>query len=383
MSVRFHAARCTTASRPGEHKRPQRMAGPSVPLHRATHSPRSSPVHPSDLDQLDPVLDHQRREPLAFRLARVPVSKQQPNKPSAPLGAIVWPAGGGQPRLIREDLPPTKEALEAAIMRKFTGALQERDGRRLELDDRTDPNGWPDFEGVLAGRRIGIEVVEAIAPDHARKRARQHEYLRELLPRVADLEVSLRGISLTLDDGYQVPEWPPVHSRKGQRLLKQLEANLRAAAPELQRVGPRGCLLSWTGAPNPCTGVMAMRARPLPGSPATPVDLHFAGTSLITASFLANTVLGKVDKGYPTLADGDLWLLVYAEHGMVVERDAVALARIVLAGTKHPFRAVWAFFPFPGQDRGMLEELYPATDLLDEAMVQLGLDTDASRRRTT
>ncbi len=300
------------------------------------------------------------------------MAKPQPKKPSAPLGTIVWPAGGGQPRLIREDLPATKEALEAAIVRKFAGALRDRDGRNLELKDRTDPNGWPDFEGVLAGRKIGIEVVEAIAPDYARKRARQNEYLRDLLPLVADLEASLRGISLTLVDDYQNPEWPAVHSSKGQRLLRELEANLRAAVPELQRVGPRGLHILWSSAPKPCTGVMALRGRHLPGAPTTPVDLHFDGTFRMTSSLLANTVLGKVSKSYTPLSDGDLWLLVYEEHGTVVERDTVALARVVLAAAQHPFRAVWAFFPFPGEDAGMLEELYPATGLLDGAFAQLG-----------
>jgi hypothetical protein len=150
-----------------------------------------------------------------------------PRKPSAPLGTIVWT--GGRVRLIHEELPATKDELEAAIIRKFVGALEERTGTRLELSPRAEPNDWPDFEGTLEGRKIGIEIVEAVDPDHARKRSRQGEYLRELLPRVADLEMDLRGLCLTIVDGYQEPEWPPVRSRDGLRLLAELEANLRAS----------------------------------------------------------------------------------------------------------------------------------------------------------
>ena len=284
-------------------------------------------------------------------------TRPKPRKPSLPLAAISWHAGGGV-QMVREDLPPEKEDLEAAIVKKFVGALREHDGQSLTLLPRNDPDGWPDFEAMCDGRRIGIEVVEAILPDHARKRSRQVQYLKALLLRVTDLELDLRGLSLTIDDGYQDPEWPHVSSKKGQQLLRHLEEQLRADVPELQRVGRSGHR-SWANDLGLTTGIIALRGKPIAGSLAPPIDLKFSGTFPTNRTLLAQCVAGKLAKQYTVYSDGDLWLLVYDEHGVVTESESVILARAILAASNHPFAAAWTFFPFPGQDGGLVAALYP------------------------
>ena len=260
--------------------------------------------------------------------------------------------------MVREELPRDKGDLEAAIIKKFVAALREHDGQSLTLLPRTVPDGWPDFEAMCDGRKIGIEVVEAILPDHARKRSRQAEYLEALLLQVTDLELELRGLCLTIDDGCQDPEWPHVGSKKGQRLLRHLEERLRADVPELQRVGRSGHRV-WAKGLGLTTGIMALRGKPMAGSLATPIDLRFSGTFPTNSTVLAQCVAGKLAKQYTVYSDGALWLLVYDEHGVSTESESAVLARAILAANKHPFAAVWTFFPRAGKDGGVMVALHP------------------------
>jgi hypothetical protein len=285
------------------------------------------------------------------------MSRKPPRKPSVPLAAISWPAGGGV-RMIREELPPAKDDLEAAIVKKFVGALREHDGRCLELIPREDSNDWPDFEGKLEGRKIGIEVVEAILPDHARKRSKQDEYLAELLPRLAGLEAELEGLCLTINDNYQSPEWPPAASKQGQLLLKHLRERLTTDVPVLQRIS-RADSRTWANDLGVHTGIMAMRGRRIDGSPPEPIDLRFSGTFPTDSTLLARCVAGKLGKQYTTYSGGDLWLLAYNEHGFTAESESITIAREILATNEYPFAAAWSFFPFPSQDGGVLVPLLP------------------------
>ena len=286
------------------------------------------------------------------------MAKRKPVKPSKPLTTIVFRPGDGV-HMVSEFLPPTQEDIEAVIVRKFLRALREYNGQELELVERADPNAWPDFEGTLNGHKVGIELVEVISPDHARKRSRQRDYLRELVPHVTDLAPMLRGICLTIDDGYQEPLWPRVNTREGRALLAELAANIRSAVPQLQGVGPRGGHLVWTTAPRPHTGVLAMRGQRIAGAPTMPIDLSFQGAYLPDATVLATIVAGKIAEGYTAYPGGDLCLLAYGD-GMVTDSNAISLARLMLAKVPHPFAVVWSFFPLPGQDGGLLEILHSA-----------------------
>jgi hypothetical protein len=260
--------------------------------------------------------------------------------------------------MIREELPSAKDDLETVIVKKFVGALRDRDGRCLELIPREDPEVWPDFEATLEGRKIGIEMAEAITQDHARKRSRQDEYLAELLPRVADLGAALQGICLTIDDGYQEPEWPSVSSKKGRRLLKHLEERLRTDVPVLQRIGATGRCV-WTNDLGVHTNILAMRGRRIAGTPELALDLQFYGTFPSDSTLLAQSVAGKLAQQYTAYSGGDLWLLVYAEHGFITSSELVDPARAILATNQHPFAAAWSFLPSPNENGGVVVLLYP------------------------
>src|SRR4051812_13159898 len=104
--------------------------------------------------------------------------KKGPRKPSAPVSAVVWRAGGGPPHLISEPLPESKDALERAIVDRFIVTIREEHG--LLLEPPTKPLEWPDFETRAGDRKIGIEVVEVIEPAHARKKARQVQYREQV-----------------------------------------------------------------------------------------------------------------------------------------------------------------------------------------------------------
>jgi hypothetical protein len=155
-----------------------------------------------------------------------------PRKPSFPVTAIVFRAGGKGTHLVVEPLPETKEELERAIVDRFLSVLRAR-GHNIGRPERgPDP---PDVVVQIDGTQVGIEVVEVIDPEHAQRRAVQEQYLRALLPLLQDLEEQLDGIAMTIVDGYQDPMWPSVASKQGQNLVRFLSEKVRSLAHDRTR----------------------------------------------------------------------------------------------------------------------------------------------------
>lgn len=281
-----------------------------------------------------------------------------PRKPSEPLATIVFRAGGRGAHMVVEPLPEAKEDLELAIVTKFIGAIRTH-GIILNPPTRGDRE-WPDFETSRPnGDRVGIEVVEVVDPDHAQKRARQSHYLKELLPRLSGLTSALDGLVLTVDDGYQTPQWPPVRTPEGRRLLSHFVECLHADAAVLAQVPPGpGTYRRWDFE-GLQVGIMAMRGRRLDGFPSTGIDLRFSGTFPTNSTLLARTVLGKLRKSYGHYDRGDLWLLAYAGNGLGIDDDVVSCARTLLDAAPHPFVEVWSFFPVPGAAMGFAAKVFP------------------------
>lgn len=289
------------------------------------------------------------------------MARKPPRKPSEPLAKIVFRAGGRGTHMVVEPLPEVKEDLELTIVTKFIAAMEQAEGHTVEPPTRGDE--WPDFETRADGRKIGIEVVEVINPDHAQKRARQSQYLKEVLPLVQDLEPVLDGVALTLTDGYQDPAWPPVGSAQGQRLIQHIAGHLRAEVDVLARTprGP-GLFRQWDFEALRA-GCLTLRGRPISGSLTKGLDLKFSGTFPIDGAklnaMLATTIDEKIQKAYAAYGSGDLWLLAYAPFYPVIEEGPVSLARAVLRSKSHPFAAVWAFFPFSGEQAGVVAKVFP------------------------
>ncbi|MGV7224191.1 MAG: hypothetical protein ACQ9MH_22065 [Nitrospinales bacterium] len=85
--------------------------------------------------------------------------KNQPKKPSSPLGHIVFPKNGPVRKVI-EQLPENKEGLEQVIVNRFAGALSHFYKRHIENIEKKEP--WPDFEGYEGkeSRRLVFTATE-------------------------------------------------------------------------------------------------------------------------------------------------------------------------------------------------------------------------------
>lgn len=284
------------------------------------------------------------------------MAKKPHRKPSEPLAKIIFRAGGRGTDLIVEPLPEEKDDLELAIVKKFIVALQQALGLALGTPVRGDT--WPDFETMAGTQKIGIEVVEVVEPEHALKKARQSQYLEELLPLVQDLEPIFDGVAIAIDDGYQVPPWPTIRSAEGQRLLQHLAGRIRAEADAIGRVPPGpGLCLRWD-LDGLRVGIGALRGRRIRGDPRTGLNLHFTGTFPTDGAALVRSVAGKIKKGYGTYGGGDLWLLVYTQRYFEIEDRPVAAARSLLQSRAHPFAAVWAFVPL-SEEAGAVVKVFP------------------------
>lgn len=286
------------------------------------------------------------------------MAKRPPRKPSEPLAKIIFPAGDRGVHVVVEPLPDVKEDLELAIVSKFIGALRA-EGIRLEPPARGSDE-WPDFETrTEAGTAIGIEVVEVIDHDQAQKRARQLQYLAELLPRIQDLESNLDGVVVTLVDGYQTPQWPAVRSAEGRRLLSHIVERLRAEIDAVANVPPGPGLYRRWDFEGMQVGIMAIRGRRLSGSRSTGIDVSFFGTFPTDSLVLARSIGGKVRKAYGGYGGGELWLLAYAHFYPAIADDAVSGARLLLKATHHPFSEAWAFFPLSDEKAGVAVKVFP------------------------
>ena len=286
--------------------------------------------------------------------------KKPARKPSQPLGHVSFLTDGG-PLSFIEKLPYTQEDLEGAIVRKFVGGLKHF--KQRELSPPTRGNPWPDFLTQEGAQPVGIEVVEVLNVDHARKRAIQERYEDHLRTLVEGFSRELAGLSITLIDHYQEPPYPPLNSKKGQQLALSIVNNLLSLIPQLRDlpVG-RPFIVHWQQDANqPQTGAAIRRLAPI-GSERPPF-LRFSGTfpdSIEnTQSLLLRAVEGKLNKNYPPYQEGRLWLLAYGYDPCILEPDAIAPAKALLQAHQHPFDEVWCFFPYAAQNLGAIERVWP------------------------
>jgi hypothetical protein len=262
-----------------------------------------------------------------------------------------------------ETLPVIKDELEESVVRKFVGALAQFHSRQLQAPVKAEP--WPDFRTGESGATVGIEVVEVLDDQHAKARARQEQYAGRIKELIGDTLHRLAGLATTLDDGYQVPPYPPLHTSAGRNLAESFAANLRAEVPSLEEVEAGQVFLRrWQhGAGQPTMGVFGSRLVSLESGRIP--TIRFFGSfpqSLERAeALLGEAVFGKIKKNYSPF-DGQLVLLAYELGSISVEggsSPAVAQARTLLRDKPHPFDEVWYIYPYADRDTGHLVQIWP------------------------
>lgn len=291
------------------------------------------------------------------------MKRRHPTKPSQPLGSIVFPKRG-LPRKVIESLPGAAPDLEAAIVRKFLGALARFRGIASSPPSRGAP--WPDFELSLASTHVGIELTELVHTIHATFRATQDRYLKEILGHLSESLPLLAGLQITINDSYQQPPFPSSQSTAGKQLASFIAARIRGACESLQAV-PRGRFFNyiWDDSPPPYRlGIFGHRSAPpvaaipprLQFFPSFPEDINEGGTRL------RDTIARKTMTPYTSYSKGPLWLLIYELASITVaseDSEALTLSRQLLAeGTQ--FAEVWYFFPYPEEDAGHMIRIWPA-----------------------
>lgn len=287
--------------------------------------------------------------------------QKRPRKPSTPLGHIVFPKKG-KPHRVLEPLPGSAKDLEATIIEKFAGALRHFEKRGLSKPLPCDP--WPDFEAREGKNHIGIEIVEIINPDHARKRALQGQYARQVRGLINDISPRLAGLSIQLIDGYQNPRYPPLNTAAGQQLASFIADRLRSEVEILEAL-KRFVVRRWQRGPDrPEAGAFFTRVAPKESG--IPVTLHFHGSFpeavSVTENLLRRSIEGKLMKRYPQYKKGHLWLLAYEVFSMSVgpkPSKAALIARQMLQGQSHPFDEVWYIHPYAGKPLGHIERILP------------------------
>lgn len=127
-----------------------------------------------------------------------------PHKPSHPLGVVMFPKRGRPYRVI-EELPSAKDALEAAIVTKFVGALQQGTGRKFSPAVKGDEPA--DFETTEAGRSIGIQIAGVANDDVYRLRRTRDQYSAYVSELLRDVWPRLSGLLIELVDDYHRPPY--------------------------------------------------------------------------------------------------------------------------------------------------------------------------------
>jgi len=281
-------------------------------------------------------------------------AKKKPRKPSQPPGHVVFPKKG-RPYRVMELLPPYKNELEAVIVKKFIGALKHKEGRHLSHPVKADP--WPDFVCEEAGAKIGIEVVEVINVEHARKRHLQEEYTKYIYKLIDDFYPCLSGLAITLNDGYQYPPYPPLRRHAGQRLAQSIADDLRSSLEQLENMQIDHIrVYRWQKGPHrPTTGAFVRRVAPKESG--VPATLGFLGSFPESVSVIDSLLMGTIEKKldkYTQFTEGKLILLAYDVVGPPVENSSttppVVLAKEVLRCNDHPFDEVWYIFPYAPMD---------------------------------
>ncbi len=289
--------------------------------------------------------------------------KNQPKKPSSPLGHIVFPKKGPVRKVI-EQLPENKEGLEQAIVNRFAGALTHFYKRHIENIEKSDP--WPDFEGYEGKDTIGIEIVELVNSRHNILRRTQEEYQAAILEQMGDSVNLFSGLHITLNDSYQMPPYPKVNSPEGQEIVTIFVENLVECADEIANyeVG-RVFIREWQkedGKPK----IAIYGRRIAPREAKLPPQIGFLGTfpeSLDKVrSLLAEVVQHKIDKSYTSYEKGHLILLVYEVGTISVDpgnSEAIHRAQNVLENNQHHFDEVWYIFPYAERNLGALHKVWP------------------------
>jgi hypothetical protein len=283
---------------------------------------------------------------------------RQPRKPSEPLAYWLFPpTGQGGPQLVIENLPGKKDALERAVIDKFVGTLASKSGRCLDPPEAGDE--WPDFETKEGSTRIGIEVTEIINTAHVHERDLQRDYERHVRELLAEYLTELAGLHITLNDDYQLVQYPPLRRPAGRLLAESIAENLRQVLPEIRtlRVGQQFSY-RWQGDGRtvPTTGAFGYRFASSDSKEAAHVGFFGAFPDDLSdiVSLLSVHVATKIAKHYTTYS-GKLWLLLYETSPTVTVRkdEALALANALLEmdRERHHFDEVWYLFPYPEAER--------------------------------
>lgn len=287
-----------------------------------------------------------------------------PRKPSRPVDLIVFPKGGGKARYVVENLPETKDELEMAIVRKFVVALRERFGRDLAEPERQ--REWPDFWTLEKQRRVGIEIVEVVNPDHIQLEQIRRLYVKRLSSDLSDLLGELPGIVLDLDDGYQHYKYPSIRSSAGQIICTNYKRLLHRSRNRLEAL-QTGQLLHLRGDHGPGGEIVGFLAKRV-------ADQNTGGTLVYGTSFpvvkdratdlLKETVLRKQAKHYTAPQDASLWLLAYDVNDALMWGHDLAAERANahLESVTHPFAEVWFMRPTTLETPSFLQSVWPTTE---------------------
>lgn len=290
-------------------------------------------------------------------------SPRQPVKPSHPLGYIAFGKDGTVSQPVIENLPPTKDELEAAIASKFADRLRAR-GRILGPVSR---GGDHDFVTTEGRSHIELELVEVVDPEIAARRARYRQYFEAFSRDVEELLSQVRGIRLNIDPYDESVLWPPIQTLAGKRIRTDLVAAFSRLVPDLTARGVGRAIVVHLhdsfGQSLARLGGFRFASQQSPEPAILTQHLSFSTTEGRLAELLPIAINKKRRRAYARSANVALWLVAYAfDHETVAIQMPESVARVqeLLSSGDHPFCEVWTFVPMAEPLLGDARQIWAA-----------------------
>lgn len=255
--------------------------------------------------------------------------------------------GGGRGwHRVETPLPREQKALEFEIGRRFALAL-----RRASLFDfeKVLPAPEPSDLILLSPSlgRVGVQVVEMVDANAARRSERKESLLAEVRQ---NLDGTL-PCAFLIRDTRPHEDLPRPGTKSALALANQLVATIERAA---RAVLAKNAAVSYWSVPS--RGRFWIDAITDARWGAKGVDWPIQG-GRSTDLLLDDVVRGKIDKAYPS--PGHLfWLLVYSV-GAGLFPGTADRARLRLQLSDHPFQQVWFLQPLPTHEGGLVERVWP------------------------
>ncbi|NQS89590.1 hypothetical protein HQ584_07375 [Patescibacteria group bacterium] len=274
---------------------------------------------------------------------------KKPAKPSFPIAVINFSKNGKVKKIVKP-LPQIKDQIEKQMVKHFFNIMRKSRNFGQPIQNSENDLDFQIQEFLSDGTTDWVvEIVEIFDKNWRFQDIRRDEYFKELEDTYNKIQKGDKFLVI-INDQYQKPPFPKIHSREGKKLVSQMKKNI-SSIPDKMRDVPDNILKRTTINQSFNLSVVKNPPKSVPKLTFPGGYMNYEGSD---KNLLIETLRKKIEKRYQITSSQKVMLISYSTQKFYFISNEI---KRKIRKVNNIFNEIWYFYPFVQKDRGHIEQL--------------------------